>query len=460
MAARDLTAGPVPKHLVSLWIPMLVAMTLQSVYAFVNLVFVTGLGDRAVSGLVITIQAFFIILAIGQVVAQTALAEIAQAYGKNQIGAARSALTTYSLVALVIGVAASFLAWWGAEPYIALFTDDPEVYREGVAYFVATAPTFLLQLMIIVFATAARGSGDFVTPMRIMVMSVVLNAALDPILMFALDMGIAGAGWATVIAQTVACLVYLWRLRARPDDTRSLAGGRPRFTREVFARLGPRGVPAGIQFFLIFVLLGVVLRGMKPFGPDWTGAAGAGFRVMQQTWLPLITLASAAAAMAGQNFGARQLDRVAATGRTALRWGLYYGGAATVVVIVAAPLLARLAASGEGQLGNTVVYFHWSAAMLIAAGITYIPAFMLQAMGRSFFPMLAAGLRVAIVAIVTLGLAPANGWGPEVIFAVTTATAFLEGGLGLLILRRFLRSQPRPASAAVAAPNDAVANEF
>ena len=451
MAARVLTQGPVPAHLKALWIPMLIAMTLQSAYAIVNLVFVAQLGDRAVSGLAITIQAFFIILAVGQVLGQTALADISQAYGRGEIERARRSLTTYTLLAIVLGLLTTLAAWLGSEAYVGMFSDDPEVYAQGVAYFQANAPTFLLQLLIIVLATAVRASGDFVTPMRIMLFSVVLNAALDPILMFALDMGIAGAAWATVIAQLVACAIYLARLRPgrASSDARSISWGKPYFDRALFLRIATRGVPAGIQFFLIFVLLGVVLAGMKPHGPDWTGAAGGGFRIIQQCWLPLVTLSSAAAAMAGQNYGARNLARVGETAKVALRWGIIFGVVAALVVLVGAPLLAYIAARGEAQHAHATAYFRWSAPMLLSAGLTYIPTFMLQAMGRSFFPMLAAFLRVGLVAIFTFALAPAFDLGPESIFAVATATSFVEGGLGLYLLRRFMRVTSFPAPVVV-----------
>jgi Na+-driven multidrug efflux pump len=283
--------------------------------------------------------------------------------------------------------------------------------------------------------------------MRIMLFSVFLNAALDPILMFALDMGIAGAAWATVIAQVVACGIYLVRLRAGKahGDGRNISWGKPFFDRALFRRIATRGVPAGIQFFLIFVLLGVVLAGMKPHGADWTGAAGGGFRIIQQCWLPLVTLSSAAAAMAGQNYGARDLGRVAETGRVALRWGVIFGIAATATVLLGAPLLAYIAARGDAQHAHATAYFRWSAPMLLSAGLTYIPTFMLQAMGRSFLPMMAAFLRVGLVALFTFALAPAYDLGPDAIFAVTTATSFVEGGLGLYLLRRFLRTTSFPA---------------
>lgn len=440
MAARNLTEGPVAAHVKALWVPMLIAMTLQSAYAIVNLVFVAQLGDRAVSGLAITIQAFFIILAVGQVLGQTALADISQAYGRGDIALARRSLTTYTLLAIVLGLVTMVAAWVGSEAYVGMFSDDPEVYAQGVAYFKANAPTFLLQLLIIVLSTAVRASGDFVTPMRIMLLSVFLNAALDPILMFALDMGIAGAAYATVVAQVVACGIYLVRLRPSVAAVgRGISWGKAYFDKALFSRIATRGVPAGIQFFLIFVLLGVVLAGMKAHGPDWTGAAGGGFRIIQQCWLPLITLSSAAAAMAGQNYGARNLERVAETAKVALRWGVIFGVAAAAVVLVGAPILAYIAARGDAQHAHATAYFRWSAPMLLSAGLTYIPTFMLQAMGRSFFPMLAAFLRVGLVALFVFVISPAADLGPEAIFAVTTATSFVEGALGLYLLRRFLR---------------------
>lgn len=439
----------------ALWMPMLVAMTLQSAYALVNLVFVTQLGDRAVSALAITHQAFFVILAVGQILGQTALADISQAYGRGDLGRAKGTLSTYSLLAIGLGVVTSIAAWLGSEAYLHVFTDDPEVYKLGVVYFEANAPTFLLQLLIIVFSTAVRASGDFVSPMRVMLISVILNAALDPILMFVLDMGIAGAGWATVIAQVVAVGIYALRLgrparrrgpasalvndpsAARPMD-RTLTWGKPIWERDLLRRVLTRGLPAGIQFFLIFVLLGVVLAGMKPHGPDWTGAAGGGFRILQQTWLPLVTLASAAAALCGQNYGARQAERVAETAAVSLRWGLIFGFAAMALVFLGAPILAHLAAKGEGQLAHAVTYFRWSSPMLVAFALTYIPTFMLQAVGHSFFPMIAAFVRVGIVAVVTFVIAPMAGWGPESIFIAMTVASFVEGGLGFFLLRRFL----------------------
>ncbi len=449
MAQHDLTAGPVPRQLRALWLPTLAAMALQSVYAFVDLVFVAMLGDRAVAALGITLQAFFIILALGQMVGTTALSDVSQAYGRGDVTRARALFTTHTIFALVLGIVASIGAWLLADDYVAAFSDDPEVRALGAEYFRASAPTFLLQVLIIVFSGCERASGDFTGPMRIMAVSVALNAVLDPLLMFGLGpipaLGIAGAGHATVLAQLVTITTYALRFtRRQRSDPRALGWRRPTRQPGALRRVLRQGFPAGLQFFAVYLVTGVVLAGVRPFGADWTGAASGGFRLIQQVWMPLVTLGMAAGSMTGQNVGAMRPDRVSEVARTAIRWGLVYGALGGVAVAVAAPWLAHIASEGPGQHALITDYLIISAPMLLSFPLAYIPVFMLQAAGHTLAPMLAAGLRVGVLAALVLLLLPAlgmrpGGLSPAWVFGASAAASFFEGGLCVWLLGRFLR---------------------
>jgi putative MATE family efflux protein len=422
-------------------------MMLQSVYAFVDLIFVTQLGDRAVGALGITLQAFFIILALGQMVGTTSLADISQAYGRNDVPRARSLFTFYTFIAVALGGIAACIAWLGAHVYVGAFTADPEVRVLGIAYFQANALTFLLQLLIIVFAGGVRASGDFVSPMRIMMVSVAINAALDPLLMFGWGpvpaMGIAGAGWATVIAQLFSVTAYGIRfLRRHSESSRQLAWSAPVWVGDAFRRILTRGFPAGLQFFSIYLITGLVLAGVKPFGGDWTGAAGGGFRIIQQTWLPLVTLGMAAGTMAGQNVGARRSERVRETAWTAMRWGLIYGVVGFGLLLLIAPWLAWLGAEGPAQHALVTDYLRISAPMLLPFTLTYIPTFILQAAGHTLAPMLAAFARVAVLALLVLVVLPALDAGAVWVFVAASGASFVEGALGFMLLKRFLGRLP------------------
>ncbi len=455
IATRDLTQGSIRRHLVALASPVFVAMLLQSTYALVDLAWVGRLGEQAVAALSISLQAFFIVLAIAQIIATTTLAEISQAYGAGKLDLARGLLSSFSGVAALIGAVAAASAWASASFYVGTFTADPEVFGLGVAYFEITALTFFVQVQLIVFGNALRASGDFTAPTRITVVSVAINFVLDPALIFGWgplpELGLSGAAWATVIAQTVACLVYVRRLARRRGD-RSLWWARPRWRRSFFARIASRGLPAGIQFFLLSAVLGIVLAAMKPHGPAWTAAAGGGFRVIQQVFLPLVALGSAAAAIAGQNLGAGRPERVAAAAHRALRWALVYALVSSVLLLFAGRIASHLFAKGDAQLDIGALYFQWSAPGLVALGLTYIPTFVLQAAGRAILTMAAAIVRVLLLWALVAWLLPALGLAPQWAFGAVTVTAFVEGGFDVLLLERFLtrirRAPPVPRSAA------------
>ena len=430
-------------------------MGLQSIYAIVDLAFVARLGEASVAGLSISFQVFFIILALSQIVATSALAEISQAYGAGRLAHARGVFTAFTLTGGAIGVVAAVAALVGADLYVGAFTDDPDVFREGVTYFRINAITFFLQLVLIVLGSGLRGSGDFATPMKLMAASVLTNMVLDPILIFGLGpvpaMGIAGAAWATVIGQGVAVVGYA-RILTRSGDGEAITWGKPEWSRTFVRRLMTRGLPAGVQFFLISVVLGVILAAMKPYGPHRAAAAGGGFRVLQQTILPLVAVGSAAAAIAGQCFGAGDLLRVRRAARLAVGWSAIYGVVVSAGLFYGARYAAYLFAESDAGLDVGALYFHWSAPTTIAFAISFAPTFVLQALGQAVLPMVAAVLRVIALLGLVWWVVPALGLGPEWVFGAATATAFIEGGVGLPLLTWFLgtparrRIEARPAA--------------
>jgi len=417
-------------------------MLLNSAYAMIDLAWVGSLGEPAVAGLSISLQAFFIILAIAQIIATTALADISQAYGRGEVARAGGLASSFTIVALGVGVASATIAYLVADHYVGVFTDDPEVFVLGVSYFQVTALTFFTQLLLMVFGNCMRGSGDFVTPMRIMIVSVLINVALDPLLIFGWgpfpELGLAGAAWATVIAQTVACLSYARRFIRPNADPQALVWRRPEWSRGLFRRILVRGLPAGVQFFLLSLVLGIVLAAVKPFGAIWTATAGGGFRVLQQTFLPLVALGSASAAISGQNLGARQPERVREVVRTALTWGMLFAVVAASLLFFGGAFAARIFASEPDAIALGAEYFRWTAPSLIAFCATYIPTFVLQAAGWAILPLVSATVRVGLLLLLITYVIPTFGLDPIFIFGAVAATAFVEGTLDVLILHRFL----------------------
>jgi putative MATE family efflux protein len=418
------------------------AMLLQSAYAIVNLVFVSRLGPQPVAGLAISFQAFFIILAISQSIATSTLADVSQAFGAGRVNSARRAFSGYSVIGAIVGVASAIIAYLTAPHYVRFFTDDQEVYRLGLSYFEINALSFFLQVQLILYGNGLRGSGDFDLPMKLMGLSVGMNLILDPFLIFGIGpfprLGLTGAAWATVIAQSLTLVIYA-RVLLRPRGELEIAWCRPELSRRLVASVLSRGLPAGMQFFLISAVMGIVLYGVKSHGASWTASAGGGFRVLQQTFLPMVALASAAAAITGQNFGARLPGRVREVVRRALRWGVIYSATIGLLLFVGARIAARIFAANAAEVDTAAVYFYWSAPTTVAFALTYVPTFVLQAAGQAIWPLLAAIIRVVGLALIVLLLVPAYSLPPEWIFGAQTITSWIEGAIDLGLVLSFVR---------------------
>lgn len=454
-AARDLTRGPISQHIIKLATPVVIAMALQSAYALVDLAWVRGLGQDAVTGLATSFQAFFIVLALAQVVATTELAELSQAYGAGRIKDARRLFSSFSIVGVVIGVVAAFAAYFSADVYVAAYTSSEAAQAAGVAYFEVMSLTFLAQLVIMVFGNAVRASGDFHTPMRVMLVSIVVNAALDPLLMYGVgplpELGVAGAAWATVIAQVIAIVIYTRRfLRRTHLAERDISWARPIFPPGFFKRLLTRGLPAGTQFFLTSAVLGIVMASLKSEGDAWTSAAGAGFRVLQQTFLPLVALGSAAAAISGQNLGAGHFERVRETALLATRWGLGYAVVVGTLMFFGGGVAAHIFAESDEALAVGAEYFRWSAPAMPAMALTFVPMFILQAAGRAILPLLSAILRIVLLAVAVQWVLPAVTTDPGWVFGAVTLTSYVEALGATALLGLFVSRLVRGAASAPA----------
>ena len=457
LRARDLTTGSIPRHILTLALPVVAAMGLQSVYALVDLGYVRQLGEASVAGLSVSFQAFFLVLAMAKVVGTTLLSRVSHLYGQQKVDEARGVFTRYCAVAGVVGLVAAAVAYGGAEHYVSTFTEDPAASSEGLAYFRVSAITFLFQLLLVVFGDGLRASGDFVTPVRLMVASIVTNLVLDPIFIFGFGpipaMGISGAALATVLAQTVPLGMYIRRFLSdgAGRDLRWVSPGRdPGMVRELVVR----GLPAGLQFFLISGVLGLVLWKLKPWGAAWTAAAGGGFRIVQQGFLPVVALSVAASAIVGQNLGAGHTSRVRRAALGALVVACGYGLLLSVVLFFGGEYAGLLFIKNPEWLPVAVTYFDWSSWLGLSVGMSLVPSFVLQAAGKSVRPAGAAVFRVVLLAMLIVWIPEDR---PAWVFGATTATALLEGLIDTVLLVRFLNRLPPDGAASLPAESMAEA---
>lgn len=309
---RDFTKGPIWVALVILAIPMILEMSMESLFAVVDIFFVAKLGADAVAIVGLTESVMALIYAVAFGLAIGATATVARRTGeKDMAGAATSAThviylgVLISLLISAIGIifAPNILAVLGAKEH--LITEGSRFMRimiggNGVVLFI-----FLLNAIF-------RGAGDAAIAMRVLVLANGLNIILSPMFIFGIaffpELGVTGAAVGTTIGRGCGVLFAAWHL-VRP-------GGRIHVTRESWRfdptllwkllRLSSTGV---FQLLIATASWTALMPIMAGFGESAIAGYVIALRVVMFALLPALGLSNAAATMVGQNLGAERPDR-------------------------------------------------------------------------------------------------------------------------------------------------------
>ncbi|HEU0298304.1 MAG TPA: MATE family efflux transporter [Longimicrobium sp.] len=436
---KDLTTGPVTRHLLSTTGFMLVMMVFQTLYFLIDLYWVGRLGTAAVAGVSIAGQLSFIVLALGQMLGVGATTLISHAAGRRD-GAEASHLFNQSL-GLSLATALAFLVtgMLGLDAYTRAMAADAATAGAARDYLVWFIPAMALQFPLGVMSAALRGIGQFRAPMVISSVSVVANMALAPFLIFGWGtgrpLGVAGAALSSLISIVLA-LGWLSTHFVRPDAWLrfSLAGTRPRLA--PWRRLLGIGLPAGFEFAMMALYQAVVYTLARPFGAAEQAGFGIGMRVIQATFMPVVALAFAVAPVAGQNVGARLPDRV----RAVFRDAAMMAAATTLVITAAVHLWARgmveFFTGDPAVVQAGTVYLQIISWNFVASGIVFVASSMFQALGNTVPSLVASAIRMAVLIVPAIILSTLPGFRMTWVWVLSAATVWGQLALSLFLLRR------------------------
>ena len=341
---RDLTQGPIGRTLLLFALPTLGSNILQSLNGSINSIWVGRfLGEQALAATsnanIIMFLMFSAVFGFGM--AATIL--IGQSVGRGDIEAARRAFGSAIGLVMAGAVLIAVLGWLFAPQILRLLATPGEAQNMARDYLRVIFLGLPFSMLGVLIQMSLRGTGDSITPLWFMLVSVVFDAGLNPLLIEGIGpfphMGIAGSATATLIAGIVSSaglLVYVYRrdlpIRLRGHELRYLLP-----ERALVKTIVAKGLPMGAQM-LVMSTAGLTMIGLvNRLGVD----TAAAYAVSQQLWtyiqMPAMAIGVAVSSMAAQNIGAGRWDRVGAITRS----GLIYNTVITLVVITAIILFDR-----------------------------------------------------------------------------------------------------------------------
>src|SRR5438105_410202 len=337
---KDLTQGSVTKHLLQMSSFMAVSMVVQTLYLLADLFWVGRLGKEAIAAVGVAGNLTMIVLALTQMLGVGTTALISQAAGRKDQARAELVFNQSCMMSILIAVGLGIVGFLSMNAYANSLSADANTAVLVKAYLLWYLPALLLQFPLVSMGSALRATGIVQSPVIFQVISVVLNMVLAPFLIFGIGpwpkLGVTGAALATFISILVADLLIIWYFEKKYHYLRfRFPLFRPQI--KIWSAMLRIGVPAGAEFVLLFVYIMIVYVIIRNFGPAAQAGFGVGARVMQALFLPVVALSFAVSPVVGQNFGARQADRV----RHSVKSGLLLAVGLMLVLAVITEIFPR-----------------------------------------------------------------------------------------------------------------------
>jgi len=436
---NDLTKGPVLRHLITLSAFLAFSMVFQTLYYLADLYFVGRLGKDAIAGVSLGGNLMLVVLALTQTLGVGTTALISHAAGQKNQPRAQLIFNQAFILSLIVGLVFSVAAFLLRSQYCRWLGADGETATLGAQYLLWFVPAMFLQFSLIAMTSALRGTGVVKAPVMIQITTVLLNVLLAPILILGWltgrPLGVQGAALATLIAVfcgTVALFGYFLRpssyLKFKTNEWRPIA--------DIWRGMIKIGVPAGAEFGLMSIYMVLIYWIIRNFGSAAQAGFGIAVRLMQSMFLPVLSIGFAVAPVCGQNFGARNAERVRETFKSAALLCSILMFALTMFCQFMSPVLMGIFSRDAAVIALGADYLRIISWNFVAMGLIFSSSSMFQGMGNTLPALVSSSLRLLLFALPAFVVSFRPGFQIRQVWYLSVASVTIQAVINLLLLRR------------------------
>ncbi|MBQ6936883.1 MAG: MATE family efflux transporter [Clostridia bacterium] len=306
---ENMTTGSEARHIIKFTLPLLAGNLFQQLYNIVDSAIVgkhLGADALAAVGATGSMTFLFYTLCIGLSIGAGIL--VAQSFGAGKKREVKVLIINAAYAAVIFGAAISVISFLLAGPLLKMMNTPENLYADAVKYMkIACSGTIAVAVYNWINAVM-RALGDARTPLIFLIVASVINVVLDIVFVMVLDFGVAGAAYATIIAQSISavgCIIYAFaKVKYFRFGRKTL-----KFAPNYFFKVVRTGVPIALQNSMISVSMIYLQRTANSFGETVMAAYTATMRVEQLIHQPFSSLNAALSTFAGQNMGTGKLDR-------------------------------------------------------------------------------------------------------------------------------------------------------
>lgn len=342
---HNLVEGSIQKSLVRMTTPMIIGMLMLFTFSLVDTWFISFLGTESLTAISFTFPVTFFVMSLAIGLGIGASAVVAKCLGRSEFDKAKEAATVISYISFLLATIVVGLCWFFMEDVFALMGASEQLMVPIKKYMVVWFPGSILVVCIMSGNSVLRACGDTKTPSILMAAAGIINAVLDPFLIFGIgpfpELGIQGAAWATVVAWSCGFgyLAYLLVIKLElvsktfPSREVMMSSGRD------MLRIG---IPAAGANMLTPVAAGVMTAIAARFGDSTVAAFGVGARLEPIAILLVLAMSSSLPPLISQNYGAGRVDRIEEAYHLSTRFVIAWQMVVYVLLAAAAPFIAGI----------------------------------------------------------------------------------------------------------------------
>ncbi len=378
-------------------IPIMISMILTALYNIIDGVWVAGLGPTAIAGIGFVTPIFMVLNGASVGLGNGATSSISRFIGAKNKEMATEAAKHSMFIFLIASVALTIIFLIIQEPLLRSYGASGQTLNEAIAY----ATPLFLGLIALMFGNGCsgilRGEGDMKRAMYVVIVSVFLNASLDPIFIYVLGLGSAGASLATIVSAAVSAIVILYWILIKKDTYIDVTLKDFKFNHKLARDILKVGIPSALDMLIMAIAMSIYLIVISMVGGDYGIATfTSGQRLYLFAIMPLTSIGSAVIAVAGSAYGARNGDYLSRTHTYGVKFGLALGTVITLILVVfATPLATIFAYTPEtaNLVPGIAEYLRLVCPCLILTGIGIPSSFFYQGIGKGIYSLMFTILR-------------------------------------------------------------------
>jgi putative MATE family efflux protein len=386
-SSEALIAGPIAPALINLAAPMLLAILSMMAFNLIDTFFVARLGTPQLAALTLTFPVIMVISMFTIGLGVGAMAVISQNIGGNRQNNVKRLATDALSLALLCATGLTIIAMATVGPLFTLLGAGKAILPYVKQYMAVWYPGLVFFVVPMIGGNIMRSTGDTLTPSILMIGSMALNAALDPLLIFGWGfvpgMGIAGAAMASLVSRAVMLFATLWVLVLREKLLTNPWPGKKQLLSS-WKSIMVIGLPVAVSNSIIPIALGVVSRIIIHYGPAAIAGFGVATRIEAFGLTPIFALSNGISPFVGQNLGAQRIDRIRGGLSMTLAFSMFWGLALLGIFLIAGKPIAFIFNTQPDVAASAVLYLTIVSVSMGLRGVHQVTWTALNVMGKPY----------------------------------------------------------------------------